>query len=1646
MSLEHSKRKRANIKRNISRIKSIVEGSKDFDEKPSHAELQCRLGILESYFKQALSVQADIEDLDPSDTGRADLEDSYVTAKLCIQAQLGDEGNVTINYPETTAPTPVSTPSFLPRLSLPVAGNRKSLPGITSLFTLQTADKSNYQQLRSLIDKASAIFSSLESLGTSSNIAQAMLIYIVIGKCDQQTRNKWNESLDYKSLPTWIQCTQVLERHCQFLHSSDSSSHHKFESTKPIRISTRGQNSSFAITKLSCVLCSSDKHKLIGCSQFKDMNTNQRYDAAKKYDLCINCLSNGHRVAQCASKHRCRSCNRTHHTLLHHDNATLPTLASPTSLPVSQSFQPSSSCSTKPHTYNQLAATHSHMETSDHGQVILATALVLVKDSTGAYKLGRALLDSCSQVNFMTDEFAQRLHLRREKYHIGIRSIGDSVTNLKARTTTTIKSRTSAFQLSLQFGITPHIAYQPDAEIDTINWNLPANTTLADETFFKPRRIDLLLGTEAFFEALAIGQIKLGQNLPKLQKTLFGWVVSGRYQSKHYTPSRSCLLFREDSIDANMQRLWELETVDCKPNPISSDHRICERHFMATTHQDTTGRIIVRLPFKDNPAALGASYDITRRRFLAIERRLSHSPDTYSQYVSFMEEYERLGHMSVVKAPKLDEPHYYIPHHCVLKPTSASTKLRVVFDASCQTTTQTSLNDLLLVGPTIQTELYMLLLRFRLYRYAITADVTKMYRQVSLNKNDRKFHYILWRASADADLLTYQLNTVTYGTASAPYLAVRSLHYLADKHMAEFPIGAAAVKTSFYVDDFLCGADDTDALHTLKKEVIEILQRGQFPLSKWHSNHPDFMEGQTMKELSVTDDFTSSALGVTWNQRNDTLLFSFTPKQVHKSVTKRTILSIASSLFDPLGVLSPVVITSKIIMQELWLLKLDWDDSVPQHIHQAWNCCLASLNSLSSLSLPRYCLLPNARDIQLHGFCDASIRAYGSAIYIRVEDSDGKVAVHLLTSKSRVAPVKKQSLPKLELCGAHLLACLYAKIKNIFTSVSITTFFWTVSQLVLHWIKQHSVTLSTFVGNRVSDIQELTAGGQWRYVPSKENPADLVSRGCPAADLKSSIWFSGPHFLQENAMKWPRHTGNIELDMDIVNREKRKKTFAIVKEVNYLIDVIDGISSYLHCLRLIAWLFRFSDKCRRKYTTNTISPSPDELRRASYCIIFNIQQQHFSNDIQLLRKNQALRSNLKFLTPFLDNVTGFELIKVGGRLDYADLPNSQKHPILLPSDSQFVLKYVRHLHLRNFHAGPKALVAFIRLEFWIVNARDVARRIVRSCVHCVRYKPVLLQQVMGPLPVTRITPARPFERCGIDFCGPINTYLRIRGKPPTKSYLAVFVCLVTKAVHIEVVSDLSTNAFLNALKRMSGRRKMPCDIFCDNATNFVGASNQLKNLKQILFKTETLNEIHKYCSSDFINFHFIPPRAPHFGGPWEAAVKSAKGLLNRTLANTKLTFEELSTVAVEVEAILNSRPLCSMSSDPNDFGALTAGHFLVGDSLRGLPERSLELRTVSHVDRYNTITAIKQSFWRRWSVDYINELRARVKWTTPSPNLTKGALVIIHDDNLPPQRWRLGRVESTVLGRDGRVRVVNLRTANGTLCRPIHKLAILPIS
>ncbi|XP_067619247.1 uncharacterized protein [Eurosta solidaginis] len=621
--------------------------------------------------------------------------------------------------------------------------------------------------------------------------------------------------------------------------------------------------------------------------------------------------------------------------------------------------------------------------------------------------------------------------------------------------------------------------------------------------------------------------------------------------------------------------------------------------------------------------------------------------------------------------------------------------------------------------------------------------------------------------------------------------------------------------------------------------------------------------------------------------------------------------------------------------------------------------------------------------LELHGFCDASIRAYGCAIYARVTKKCGTTIVNLLTARSRVAPIKKQTLPKLELCGALLLAGLIEKIKPIINN-SFTLFLWTDSQIVLHWLKMHSATLSTFVGNRVSEIQDLTTGAHWKHVPTHCNPADLVSRGATVEELAKSIWYNGPTFLYEKPDKWPSgRCGDIDMEVVESIKSESKSAFNATISTNYILEIINQRSSYTSPLRLAARMFRFINKLRHRIKPEDgHTLSSQELHHALLCDL-------------------TTNGPLRYLSPFLEYVEGFQILKVGGRLGYPDIPEERKHPILLPNKCDFVMHYVRHLHLKHYQAGPKALVSLIRLQFWVINARDVARRIVRTCVHCVRYKPKLMNQIMGQLPVERLNPSRPFARCGIDFCGPSNVYLRIRGKTPYKAYIAIFVCLATKAVHIELVSDLSNDGFLAALKRMIGRIGLPSDIFCDNATNFIGACNKLNELKAFLFKTENRDAIVRYCANEFVNFNFIPPRAPHFGGIWEAAVKSAKCHLNRSILNARLAFEELTTVLVEIEAVLNSRPIAPLSCDPNDYKTLTPGHFLIGSSLKALPERQSS-DNINNLQRWNQITAIKQAFWNRWSHEYINELQARAKWFEERPNINENTM-----EKIPKFGWSI---------------------------------------
>lgn len=364
-------------------------------------------------------------------------------------------------------------------------------------------------------------------------------------------------------------------------------------------------------------------------------------------------------------------------------------------------------------------------------------------------------------------------------------------------------------------------------------------------------------------------------------------------------------------------------------------------------------------------------------------------------------------------------------------------------------------------------------------------------------------------------------------------------------------------------------------------------------------------------------------------------------------------------------------------------------------------------------------------------------------------------------------------------------------------------------------------------------------------------------------------------------------------------------------------------------------------------------------------------------------------------------------------------------------------------HRKYLHSGAQATLSAVRLNFWPINGRNVVQKILRKCITCFKVNPSTSFNQMGNLPKARVTPQRPFHTAGVDYAGPFLVKDgKAKNRTMVKCYLCIFICFTTKAVHLELAGDLSSEAFLNCFKRFVSRRGICSELYSDNGTNFVGAESELKN---------TINQIKRdskfleFISINSINWHFSPPYAPNFGGLWEASVKSAKLLLRRVVGNAHLTYESLSTVFTQIEAVLNSRPLIPLSSDPNDLSALTPAHFLIGEVLTSIPQTDVTQVNENRLTHFKRLQQMVQHFWQRWSNQYVSTLQERSKWNKKVPNLEIGTLVLVKDDNLAPLFWKLGRVVEVFPGKDNIVRVINIKTTSGVVKRSITKVCALPV-
>ena len=661
--------------------------------------------------------------------------------------------------------------------------------------------------------------------------------------------------------------------------------------------------------------------------------------------------------------------------------------------------------------------------------------------------------------------------------------------------------------------------------------------------------------------------------------------------------------------------------------------------------------------------------------------------------------------------------------------------------------------------------------------------------------------------------------------------------------------------------------------------------------------------------------------------------------------------------------------------------------------------------------------------------------------------------VSLLASKVRLTPLNNSTLktvPRIELCSAKLGVELVLKlVKELSFKINKVTY-WSDSLTVLRYIKSESLRFHRFVDNKVCFIRNFSDPNQWNYVPSKSNPADLLSRGAKVSCLiKSRLWNHGPLYLVDDGL-YPDQTfdSNIAHSDDEVRREAVALTSNISSATP--VDVLmNSVSSWYKLKVRIAWLQKFVRSLRHKPNLKCDKITVNDLQNAELTIFKYVQNKYFPTEMQCILKNKNLpkSSSLRKLTPFID-VDG--VLRVGGRLANFNVCYDVRHPIILPSTPYVITLFVQNVHRQVGHLGRESILSVLRSRYWLLSGNSLARKIVNNCLSCRKYQAKVSKQLMADLPSPRVTCNLPaFSHVGVDYFGPFYV---AHGRKTEKRYGVIFSCMSSRAIHLETSYSLSTDSFICSLRRFICRRGNVLSITSDNGTNLTGGNRELR---------ESIREWNGKCIESWlkqkgISWHFNPPYASHFGGFFEREIRSVRKVLTSLLNEQpiKLNDEYFVTVLCEVEAILNNRPLTEISSDPSDIEALTPNHVLLFNAGVTFPPGLFTPTDCYIKKRWRQVQYIVGLFWSRWRKEYVTLLQQRQKWTEPNRCYEPGDLVLVVDVLLPRNRWPLGKIQSVNTDSKGLVRSANIKVskskfgpinnfATSVIERPITKLVLL---
>ncbi|XP_058817679.1 uncharacterized protein LOC131680988 [Topomyia yanbarensis] len=1118
---------------------------------------------------------------------------------------------------------------------------------------------------------------------------------------------------------------------------------------------------------------------------------------------------------------------------------------------------------------------------------------------------------------------------------------------------------------------------------------------LDDYEFVQPK---LLIG----LDNLRLGvPLKLRQGQPGdpiAAKCRLGWGIFGCVPSETNAFVNfhvSAVTDYDRMLNEQLRDYFTMESmgVDNPGQILESEEDQRARRLLEETTRRTASGFETGLLWKTDNPHFPNSYPMAVRRLQSLERKLQKDPELKQTVRKLIADYEEKGYAHKASEEELltadSNRVWYLPLSVVTNPRKPG-KIRLIWDAAAKTD-GVSFNSQLLKGPDLLTPLPTVLSQFRQYPIAVCGDIKEMFHQIKIREQDRQLQRFLWRDTLIEHPQVYIMDVATFGSTCSPASAQYVKNINAAEFVGQYPRASAAIEKKHYVGDYLNSFESIQEAIEVVNDVKRVHARGGFELRNFRSNSIDVLRGigeapaEGSKYLLLDrSEATESILGMRWIPKDDAFTYAFAIRSdllpilaENHMPTKREVLKVLMSLFDPLG------------------------------------------------------------------FIYASEAAYSCVAYFRLH-TENAIEVSLIGAKSKVAPLKTLTVPRLELKAAVLGVRYLEAIQSHHTYEIQQRFLWTDSATVLAWIKSDHRRYNKFVAFRVSEILSLTDQNEWRWLPSKLNAADEATKWNSGPNLHSdSAWFKSQSFLREPEYSWP------ETKRESTTQEELRHVH-LHSNSTPLIDVT-RFSQWTRMLHTIAFVLRFINNLRRRKHGLQMQLDilqHDELKTAEELLWKLAQAETYPEEISLLKPTQGepeaehaivARSSPIYKTwPFIDKRGILRMRSRGSAAAFT--PFEAKYPAILPKNHPTTFLITDWYHRRFRHGNRETVVNEMRQRFEIARLRVLIFKVIQNCSWCRIAKATPRIPAIAPLPSFRVTPfVRPFTFVGLDYFGPV--FVRV-GRSQAKRWIALFTCLTVRAVHMEVVHSLSTESCIMAVRRFVARRGPPSEFHTDNATCFQGASRELQN--EIAARNSAL-------ASTFTSAHtrwtFIPPATPHMGGAWERLVRSVKQAIGSILdAPRKPDDETLETIVCEAEAMVNCRPLTYIPLESADQEALTPNHFLLGSStgVKVIPTEYVSTAATLR-SSWKLAQHISNEFWKRWIKEYLSVITRRCKWFENPKDIQVGDLVLAVG-GVARNQWIRGRIVKVINGRDGKVRQALVQTTTGVLRRSVVQLAVLDVA